>query len=279
MSYPVPEAVSIDDRHSKRVPRILLYSSCVAEQVGKYLREYPPVADHFAVDVLQIHKLESAGVTNLHGFRDLFGAADFIFTNKFSTRWQSLDIASVTEFATRAQTIKTWVPPNFRAFWPAVQYDVEVGVDAMLKEECTVDDILFLFKTKQFDPLFEAMWNDQITRLKALEAGRDIQLSEFVERNHRAVKLWFTSNHPTWHIIAWIGSRICSLLGVEAETEAQCLAHRHDYSGTWNVWPETFYEFDFYKFEYPMRYRTTAQWGGLEWYWKQITEICKARKT
>jgi hypothetical protein len=102
----------------------------------------------------------------------------------------------------------------------------------------------------------------------------DIGLSEFIARNFKTHKLFFTENHPTFSIVAWIGSRIMKLLGLVHEEEDHILLHSGDRLGTWNVWPETRYEFDHYGFQYPLRYANTQCWGGVEWYHGQIAKIC-----
>jgi hypothetical protein len=270
------QQVQIDSRHGGNVPRILLYSSCVAKPIRDYLVSLPSVGNRFAVDVLLMHCLEQDGVKDLaqSQYRKMIENADIIAANHYSPKWADLGLHRLLELKKPTTPLITWPPPNLAALWPVVEGYGEEAVIAMLNAGATPGDIMEAYDAMRFDPLFAFRWTDQILRLKEIETHCEVKISDFCERNHRSVKLWFTSNHATYNLVAWMGSQLATSFGVGGESEERCLSYPHDANGTWNTFPETRYEFDYYKFSYPMRYPRTDFWGGKEWYKTVIIKIC-----
>lgn len=236
----------------------------------------PEVSEHFAIDVILIHVLECDGVSDIADspYRNVFENASVIVTNCFSPKWANLGLHRVHNLRREGCTVLTWVPPNFAALWPVVDSFGEHGVLAMLKSGARCNDIIEAFKNGSFNPMFGVRMNEQIARLKSLETSCDIKVSDFVERNVKNTKLWFTENHPSYGIVAWIGAQLSKAIGNETDTVESCSSYCHDLLGDWNVWPETHYEFDHFGFSYPIRYATTPHWGGEEWYHSLIRKIC-----
>lgn len=255
--------------------KVLLYSSCVAAQLQDYLRAIPWVDERFEIEAVLIHVMELSELLDLRDFvdRKKFEEADYVFTNCFSPRWADLGLHRVNEIRKSSSQLFTWVPPNFSAFWPVVDAHGEHGVVAMLKQGMTSEEIIRAFDERRFEPDFARRWVEQMGRLWEREKDCDIKVAGFCERHQTEIKLWFTDNHPTYNIIAWLGSQIVAKLGGEPETEESCVARDHAANGTWNAWPETHYEFGHFQFKYPMRYATTPHWGGPEFYHGLITKI------
>lgn len=255
--------------------KVLLYSSCVAAQLQDYLRSIPWVVERFEIEAVLIHVLELDGIVDLRKCVDSkkFEEADYIFTNCFSPCWVDLGLHRVNELRKPSSQLFTWPPPNFAAFWPIVEYHGEHGVIEMLKKNYKTKEIIKAFKERRFEPFFAQRWVEQITRLQNREKDCDIKVAGFCERNQKQSKLWFTENHPTYNVIAWIGSQIIEKLGGVGESEQSCVARDHAFNGTWNAWPETHYEFGHFEFEYPMRHINTSHWGGIEFYHGLITKI------
>jgi hypothetical protein len=209
-------------------------------------------------------------------YAQYFKEAFFIATNCFSPRWSDLGLRSVKEIvgSKADERIVTWTPPNFTAFWPVCEHFGHHGVEKLLKDGATKQDIVNAFKLGTFDPCFEVRWKEQIARLENLDLGSDLKISGFVQRNHKKEKMFFTHNHPTYNVVAWIGSQLLKRLGFESQSEEECALIQHDLNGTWNTWPETRYEFDHFGFSYPLRYKTTVCWRGEDWYHSEISKIC-----
>lgn len=263
-----------DTRFGPDKPRLLLYSSCVAEQVRHWLIS-TRLGETHSIDVLLIHVLECDGVNDIADspHRSAIERADFIGTNCFSPRWANLGLHRVHELRKPSSKLFTWVPPNFAALWPVVEHFGEHGVMAMIKDGAKCGDIIEAFKTMRFNPMFAQRWTEQTERIAKLESTCDIKLSDFVIRNRTWLKLWFTENHPTYHIVAHIGMQLANLIGEDMRAAEDCASVQHDALGIWNTWPETEYEFNHFGFAYPMRYETTPNWGGLEWYHGLIHRI------
>lgn len=268
--------VQIDNRLGPSAPRILLYSSCVAKPLRDYLLSRPQIANKYAVDVLLMHCLEQDGVADLaqSDYVRLIGSADVVAANFYSPKWKDLGLERLRELKKASAPLITWPPPNFAAFWPVVEGYGEEGVERMFRCGAKKEDILDAYDSMKFDPLFSERFPDQLDRLREIETKTDIKIADFCERNHRRVKLWFTSNHPTTNLVAWMGTQIGRALGLELDTEESCLDYAPDVTGDWNTFPETRYEFEHYRFEYPMRYARTQYWGGPEWYRSVIAKIC-----
>jgi hypothetical protein len=138
--------------------------------------------------------------------------------------------------------------------WPVVEHFGERGVIELLKQGIKPHEIHSKFEHGLFEPYFAQRWEAQIGRLMQREKSFDIGISDFCERNIKECKLWFTENHPTYHLYGWIGSQFLKMLDHSGHSEEECIRLQTDATGSWNAWSETNYEFRHYGFKYPKRY-------------------------
>lgn len=262
-----------------RKPTIAVYTSCHANQLRDYLNAWrPDITETHHVHYILTHQLQldykEDHARILHG---IFADADYIFCN-----WLAIDkfgwFATENLIGAKKATVRlvTFVPPCFSAFWPVAEFFGEDPVHKYLDKGYSVDEIIEIYKNGQFDPLFNQRFSSQIEGLRLRERERDVKLSDFILRNYKTHKIFFTTNHPSFHVIGYFAEALLHKAGFEARSEFHSLALPVNGGHMGNHWPETDYEFTHYRFTYPKTLQ--GERGGAEVYYPQvIREIAERR--
>lgn len=247
-----------------------LYTSCHALPLRTYLATQEKFKAKFNVNIILVHRLLLTGLNQIKSplILAIFRNTSLILSNPFIGQYEPMNL---NHFPVTTGTSFTYVPPNNAALWPVVEHFGERGVVELLAQNISPAQVWRMMEDGRFNPRFDIRWPAQIQRLKDREKSCDIGISGFCERNLRKCKLWFTENHPTYNLIAYIGSQFCRLAGFDPQSEAECAALNPAQCGEWNASPETRYEFGYYGFEYPMSFQNSL--GGLPYYKTLIDSI------
>jgi len=254
---------------------LLIYSSCYAEQLTTIFTKLPEFNKAYHINAFLIHVAEQNGLTDLAAHtsvRALFADADAVITNPWGEKWGNKGLGRIAELTKPGTPVFKFLSPNFAAFWPIVPHFGEHGVIHLWQQGATENDIIEAFDHGTFTPFLRDRFAGQIQRLRDREVAGDTRMADFVQNHHRTAKMWFTENHPGFHVMSWVASQLLALLGLPHLTEAQCLEQPHDGTGKWNAHPETDYEWRELGLTYPQRYRD--EWGGSTYYHGVIREIC-----
>lgn len=253
---------------------LLIYSSCYAEQLTTIFTRVPEFNRAFHVNAFLIHVAEQNNLTDLaeHAcVRDLFAKADVILTNPWGEKWGNKGLGRVRELARPNTPVWRFVSPNFAAFWPIVPHFGEHGVIRMCQAGATEADVHAAFDAGTFEAYLPERLAGQLARLAKRELDGDTRIADFVRAHYRTHKMWFTENHPAYHVMAHVASQLLQRLGLKGWTEEETLAMPHDGTGKWNAHPETDYEWRALGLTYPQHYRD--EWGGSAYYHGLIKEV------
>lgn len=259
-------------------PILLMYTSCHAEQFMAYLRAHRPeiIQEHY-VFVLFTHRLLlHRGSFNIDLIHAIFNRADLLITNPMNVKFEELStIPLLPHRKTGCKTV-TFVPPSVAAFWPVAEYFGEEPVaDAML-QGVLVDETVQRFLDGKLECLFDYRYKSQMERLKLRERDCNVGISAFIDANLKAHKLFFTSNHPTFHLVAYMMEEMLGYLGFFPKPDAwqQVPTNGADFH---NHFPETAYEWNHFGFQYPRRWE--KEWGGPNKFYPDVIRKAYARIT
>lgn len=249
-----------------------LYTSCHALPLRTYLSTQMEFKQKFNVNIVLVHRLLLTGLEQIKSplIVGIFKNTSLILSNPFIGQYEPMNLKY---FPVNTGTCFTYVPPNNAALWPVVEHFGERGVVELLEQGMNPEQIWQMLEAGTFDSRFDVRWNAQIIRLAEREKSCDIGISGFCRRNLRKCKLWFTENHPTYNLIGYVGSQLCKLAGFVPDSEDACAVLNPAHCGDWNASPETRYEFEHFRFEYPMRFDKSL--GGLPYYKTLIHNIAR----
>lgn len=263
--------IILNDNHDVKKKNLVLYTSCHAIQLAMYFDRYAKVGHLFNIVSLLVHRFlqEHVDPVRTELSRRLIKNACLVMSHPFIGQYEPMNMSYYPDVAGRLHAL--FPPPNNAAFWPVVQHFGEGGVRYALNNGQTVSSIISDFREGRFQPLFHNRYHKQRERLLTRERDTAIKIVDFMDAYHKRCKLWFTDNHPTFNMMAWIGSRAIAMLGMKPDDEKTCSAYPSDAASSWNAFPETNYEFSYYGFTYPKRY--TNVWNGEALYEDWIKAI------
>lgn len=239
-------------------PVLLVYASCHGRTLIDYFRTRPDFMAAYNIIRLETGPMLTAmnlkkdpNLCNRDSIRQIFQMADVIVTYNMGARHRDLSLEVVGKHFTPGAKVITFVAPNFSCFCPfGYGYTSTMPILNALDKGKTPTDVWDDFTHGQLDCLFPMRWRFEMGRLADKESYHDIGLTQFIQRNHKKAKLWSAPSHPTFLPMAYVGNEVCIRLGLPAQSEESIMAM--DYKLGWmRGQPETNYEFNHFKFEYP----------------------------
>lgn len=251
---------------------MVIYTSCHAFQFMRYLHNYRrEVLDDYLIVVFYNHLLINARPHfDIQLLQNILGQASVVIHNPFTEKFGDLSMHSLMlHYDARVTTGISFVPPSMACFWPVCEFFGEEPVARYLYGGLNVDEIIDLYRRGRFDCMFAERYSRQMTRLVTnRELECDVKISGFIGRHLLTHKMFFTSNHPTFHVVGHIMDECLKMIGYEPKGEEFNLLGLPTNGGEMrNHNPETYYEWDHFKFTYDQRY--TTDWGGHELFYTE----------
>lgn len=259
-------------------PILLMYTSCHAEQFLSYLRQHrPDVLDKYHCVILFTHRLLlHRGFFSLEFVHGVFKHADLVITNPMNPKFEELSTIPLLPLCKPDCKIATFVPPSVSSFWPVVEVFGEEPIAKAILAGLTCEQTIGQFMTGKLDCLFDYRYQSQMERLKLREKDCDVAISGFIDNHLKTHKMFFTSNHPTFHLAAYIVEQLLHKLNLSMARGADwALSMPVNGAGFSNHHPETDYEWRHYGFTYPQRWE--KEWGGAAKFYPEV--IRKAYQT
>jgi hypothetical protein len=260
-------------------PLLVILASCHGRQLLTYFNMKQDFRRRFNVVRLETGPIFQYGnrgavVMAMPLVKRIFNSADVLVTYNMGLNHGAFSLERVRGMLRADCKVVTFTAPNCSIFWPvAINYCGILAVMYALDKGHSEYRILRDFDNGDFDPLFNLRWRLEMGRIEHRDSTHDIKLGDFIKRNHISHKLFMSASHPTFNTIAWLGAGIIGHLGFDTDDESTVLSYdyAHDSMG---LWPETHYEFNHFRFTYPVRH-ITAPAGGMEIYRGLISEAVK----
>jgi len=262
-----------------RRPSLLVYSSCHAYGIIRYLKEHrPDIRGKYNVSAILIHlAAEDPNVRNSKEFIRAFKGADFLINHPLEAgKWKGM---RPHEIGLKPSCISVAMEsPQASCFWPVVDGVMlgELPVKALLGQGADCEEIIRKFDAATLECYFPERFAADITRMRERDSAADLKCAEFVYQHYRATKMFFTQNHPTMPVLAWITDQFLSRIGHALMGESHALSLPLDTMPGENHYPETAYEWEAYRLQFARRYEWNM--GGVTHYHQIIKRIC-ARQT
>ncbi len=256
---------------------LLVYSSCHAEQICVYLNAYrQDVMDQCYLHMFFSHRATlGAPESNNRLVHSIFGAADYIIWNDLAENFGCFSTAVLGKHCKTGVQIVSFVPPSCACFWPICEHHGEIGVVDYLDAGCNVNEIIERFLAGKFNYQYESRFQSQIDRLRYREAHRDVKISSYVLRHLKTHRMFFTYNHPSFHLIAYIVENCLGYLGFKELPEEHSLEVPQNLAAFGNHYPDHSSSFNFFSFAYPMDF--ARERGGANIYYPTVINEAAAR--
>lgn len=256
---------------------LLVYSSCHGEQIDCYLRKYrQDVLDQCYLHILYSHRMALNRETSNNRFmQSLFANADFLIYNVLSEKFGVFSTNVLLKHMKSDLKLCSFVPPSCACWWVLTEHYGEEPVQMAIDEGLKVEEIVALYKASTLDWKFQYRFQTQIDRLRHRERLRDVPLSAYVMRHYKTHRMFFTYNHPSFHVIAYLTDECLGHLGFKQLGEDHSLSVGQNEAKMGNHYPDHSAMWEFYKFEFPMEFQHER--GGADAYYPQVIHDIAAR--
>lgn len=269
----------LDERPRDGKPILLLYAACHGQLMLDYIKTYrPEVAEKYYLVWVNVLSLVVRGLWKKEFdfpwcIPALFNHCSVLFYNPIGADYGPYTDQNVLRYLNHDAQVLSYAGPHHGCWWVVCPVHGEQPLYACFEKGMSDADIYASIVNGSFDPQFAKRFELQMAWLKGYQTGTDAGMADFIERNYRRVKLFFTYNHPTYNLIAWITDVLMAKLGFTALGEEHAIALPSDRGIFADQFPETHYEWDYYGFQYPRRFEHGH--GGLKFYQSVITDARK----
>jgi hypothetical protein len=245
-----------------RRPHLVVYSSCHGYQIRRYIHQHrTQVLDRYYVHIIYTHRLIMHRPLSVNPLIPaVFAMASAVMCNDLDKDYAELETAGLLRHAAATVPVATFVAPNCACFIPVLDHFGEEPVVEYIKAGVPVDTMVQMFLDGHWIARFDTRFTHQLHRLREREANNTGKISQFVRDHYQTHKMFFTENHPTYPLVAWIVEQCLPAFGIPSLGRDWCLSLPINGADMRNHIPETDYEFAYYGFKYPKQF--TADFGG-----------------
>lgn len=269
--------VVLDDRPEQNNRKnMLFYTACNGRMIRHYVKNHrPDIYSAYNLHQLYVHSLVILSTQDkVIDFPDivpaLFRNADVLFYNPIGAVYQQFSDQNVLRFLKLDAKALSYSGPNQGCWWVICPIFGEHGAWELFDQGLSNQQVWNKLQDGSFDPKFEERFKLQMAWMKGHDSGTDAGMFDFILNHYKRCKMFFTFNHPTYNLIACIADQCFTKLGYTPLGDEHSISLPSDSCMVADVYPESHYEFDYFKFEYPMKFDKGM--GGFGWYKERITE-------
>ena len=231
-------------------PLAVLFAGCHGVHFVSYWRTRQDIPD-VNIAVVFTHKLEQAGASEFLGIPLL--QAMFKQARYFSAQPSSGGVYTSDNVVKLVPgRVGYYHNPTAGCFFPVCEHAGMKPVADLLRAGFTRPQILDAFNQGSFDPQFETRYAETMQILREKDKFCATPFADFVARYLRKRKMFSTWTHATPVAYVRIGADLLSyLFGLRKVSDGEVLAASYPVLVEWGEWPETHYEREYYKVEYP----------------------------
>lgn len=266
----------LDDHPQAGRQIMLFYTGCNGRQLRDYIATYrPEVYDKYYLVQLYTQVLAVQGIWNKEFefpwiIPALFNHCDVLIYNPIGANYREYSDQNVLRYLNHSAVALSYAGPHHGCWWAICPLFGEDCLWKYYRDGSTDDAIFTRFSNGSFDCEFPERFKLQMAWLKGHESGTDTAIGAFIEKYHRECKMWFTLNHPSYHVVGYICDTLLAKLGFALLGAEHAIGLPTNRCPLTDHYPETHYEFDYYKFRYPLRYPNGH--GGMAFFQKLITD-------
>lgn len=257
---------------------LVLYTACPGVVIRHYIKTHrPDIYAEYSCHHLMSHALSlRSALEPAFQIPQIFPAvirsADLLIYNPVDSEVAALSDREVVRLAKPECRMASFGGPHHGCWWVICPSFGEEAVVRDLKAGLTGEEIWQRLKGGTFDPMFAERFKTQMAFLKGYQHGTDVRMAEFIQDCYRDCKMFFTFNHSSVHLLAYITDECLGQMGFPRLGREHAVSIvKADECMIADVQPETHYEFEHFGFRYPMRWQDRQ--GGLEYYHQLISTI------
>jgi hypothetical protein len=215
--------------------QVLIYATCQGTMLHSFLNSCEQFRQQFDI------------VDSIHNYELIRTNRNFLEQNNQSELIKSVDVfvyqpldnsygANATDFLLaqlKPGAIAISIPYVVNtSFWPVitaptVDFDdnwhhpqtitknSEV-IDCLIEQHLGVQDILTLYNSRQINFDYTQRYQSTMNTLQKKEQNTTVKVHDYIEANHKKIKLFTYPSHPTYFIIAHMANQILQCLGLDA---------------------------------------------------------------
>jgi hypothetical protein len=271
--------IDFDERPTENRKQLVLYTACTGVQIRHYLKQHrPEVFNEYQITHVIAHGLSLRSAEPGFKLHDIvpamFKIADALIYNPVDAAHEGLSHVTILRSLKPECKTASFGGPHHGCWWLICPFFGEEPVWAYLDQGLTPDQIWGKVQDKSFDPLFKDRFTQQMAFMKGYQHATDVRLTEFISQNYKKCKLFFTFNHPSCHVLAFLTDECLGQMGFARLGQDHAVYQvAADEKMVGDVYPETDFEWQYYGLEYPQRW--ADRMGGLQFYRERIDEIHK----
>lgn len=266
----------IDDRPREGRKLMLFYTGCNGRQLRDYIKTYRPeiYAEYFLVQIY-VHSLVISSIWKKEFpypelITKLFNNADVLVYNPVGANYNEYSDQIVLRHLNLSAKALSYSSQHAGCWWVICPLFGEDCVHDYFDKGMGEEDVWQKLNDGTFDPKFAKRFDIQMAWLDGHEAGCDAGSESFIRDHYKDCKMWFTLNHPTYNVVAHICDNLMEKIGFKGLGVDHALTLQPDRCMLSDYYPETHYEFEYYKFKYPIRF--TKGHGGMSFFRKCIKD-------
>jgi hypothetical protein len=123
---------------------------------------------------------------------------------------------------------------------------------AKLKSK-SLEEVIDMYRANKIDFNYKSRFEMSLSKLQEKEKKCDIHVSEFIKNNIKTNKLFFTQNHPTPYLFAFVSNQILELIKIkfiQNMTNTQYIFTNYNELCNGPKWPISKNDIDFWNFTY-----------------------------
>jgi len=273
----------LDPRPVEGRKHLVLYTACTGVQIRDYLQRHrPEVFGMYQITHIFAHALSLRSAAVDFKLPEIvpavFKIADAMIYNPVDAACAQLSDREIVRQVKPECKLASFGGPHQGCWWLICPFFGEEAVIHYLEAGFSAEAIWSKVLEEKFEPEFRRRFENNMAFLKGYQHGTDVRMTEFIADCYQKCKLFFTFNHPSCQLLAFVTDECLGQMGFERKGREHALTQvAADEKMVGEVYPETDYEWDYYGFEYPQRW--SDRMGGIHFYHEVILGIEQRWKT
>jgi Polysaccharide biosynthesis enzyme WcbI len=233
----------------------VIYANCQGRAINTFLQKHDLFNENYENHLFENYHVIENGLSLPF---DLLKKADLFIYQPLKNKHG--------QYAT--DTIKNYLPAVCKkisfpyiyndALWPLYEEDDKIGGEEiilnLIEKGYSLKRIINMFCTEAIDFEFGRRFKKSMEILKQKEKVTDLKVSDYILKNISKEKIFLTENHQTSTFYIYCTNQILKHLGFSAMDSSK---HFHpNEAGLPDCWPQSPYEAKYYKYEYPLDWKT-----------------------
>ncbi|GGH81505.1 hypothetical protein JOD43_001128 [Pullulanibacillus pueri] len=215
--------------------KCLVYGNCQIDPIRQYLMSSKSFREAYTmIEVPPVHLCDPKTGLNESQLKEIKDCDLFLYQKVSNTFGPYLSTDYILKQLPDKCTTITFPVSYFTGYHPQFAKGIKPYVDKnvveLLKEGKSDSEILSIISDENFYSAKELKTNVQasLNELKRRSSELDVTLDNFIERHYQDVHLFFTLNHPNYHVIRYVAMKILSKIGLPAK-EIGYIVHHTDF--------------------------------------------------